>query len=440
MSAWEITRKDLKLLWRDKRTAFILIALPMIFITVIGLTFGQLLGWKNENQLYRIAVVDNVDYERYYPPDEEIEGRPQLAKAPMNRTWAHNIVTELIDRMQDHQGIMVKPASNQRQADRMIEDGDANAALIIGPDFVDRVMSLEPEDLTPPAEGEEARIRSLADLDMQMISEDPTSTTHTILEVLVGDATQKTLLPYILCSVESQTFTAAGRIAQLCSSVREEADAPPADREFIEKVPQASRQDIYRVLVPGYTVLFVFFLVNIMGYSFIHERDLGTLRRLRVAPVRNASLLLGKTIPFLMISLMQTAILFLFGKVLFDMSWGAEPWLLIPIIFCTSMAATALGLLVATMVRTESQVSAYANFIVLLAGAISGCLMPREWLPEPMQKISLGTPHAWALEAYAEALRDNTPEMQAIFESCGVLVGFSLLFFALGAWRFGKVE
>ena len=37
------------------------------------------------------------------------------------------------------------------------------------------------------------------------------------------------------------------------------------------------------------------------------------------------------------------------GKLLFGMSWGNAPWLLLPVIVCTSMAATALGLLVATI-------------------------------------------------------------------------------------------
>lgn len=441
MKAWEITRKDLLLLRRDKRTVFSLIALPMIFITVIGLTFGQLLGWTNENQLLRIAVVDQVDYQAYYPRHDEIEDRPQLAKAGMTREWAGNIVTDLIDNLQKHDGVLLKKAETAEQAQRMYKEEYANAALIIGPDFIQRVMDLRPEDLLlPPQEGEQPSIDSLEDLDVTVKSEMPESPNTTAITVIVGDAMRETIQPYIVCSAESDRIAESGRLSQMCSDVRAKSDAPPKKREFVTKTPQGPRRDIYQFLVPGYTVMFVFFLVNMMGHSFLHEKELGTLRRLKAAPLHVASILAGKTTPFFIISLVQTGVLFLFGKLLFNMSWGAEPWLLLPIIVCTSLAATCLGLLLATLVRSESQVSAYGNFIVLLAGAISGCLMPREWLPEPMKKFSLITPHAWALESYREVLRSASPQVAFVLQNCAVMLAFAALYFFLGAWRFRTLE
>ena len=79
---------------------------------------------------------------------------------------------------------------------------------------------------------------------------------------------------------------------------------------------------MYQELVPSYTVMFVFFLVNIMARSFIRERDEGTLIRLRAAPVSVVSLLVGKTTPFFIVSVVQCTLLFVFGKLLFGMSWG----------------------------------------------------------------------------------------------------------------------
>jgi ABC-2 type transport system permease protein len=63
MGFWEITKKDLKLLVRDRRTTALLIVLPLVFITIIGLTTGKLLGWKRSNQILRIGFVDEVDYQ-----------------------------------------------------------------------------------------------------------------------------------------------------------------------------------------------------------------------------------------------------------------------------------------------------------------------------------------------------------------------------------------
>ena len=103
-------------------------------------------------------------------------------------------------------------------------------------------------------------------------------------------------------------------------------------------------------------------------------------------------------------------------------------------------AAFHVGLLVATLVRTDSQVSAYANVVVITMAGISGCFVPRDWLPETMQLLSLVTPHAWALIGYHELLSVKAPSLGVVTQSCGMLLGFSLLFFLLGCLRFSRVE
>jgi len=216
------------------------------------------------------------------------------------------------------------------------------------------------------------------------------------------------------------------------------SDDAPSDKAQAASDPRKSstRNPVYQTIVPGYTVMFAFFLVNIMARSFITERELGTLSRLRIAPISAVDLLLGKTLPFLVISLTQTVVLFLFGRLLFGMSWGSQPWLLLPIVFCTSLAATGLGLLIATLVKTDSQVSAYANFLVITLAGISGCFMPRDWLPVTMQNVSLATPHSWALIAYGQALTNDSPNLGVIARSCGMLCAFAGVFFLTGCWKF----
>ena len=257
---------------------------------------------------------------------------------------------------------------------------------------------------------------------------------------LILATTVKTLSRYMFCSYEANPAERA-QIVRECSPLIDEGDQP-AIAALPPKKPSAEggADIIYERLIPGYTVMFVFFLVNIMARSFIHERELGTLRRLRIAPLSTSSLLSGKTVPFLVISLMQTVLLFIGGRILFGMEWGPNPWMLLPVIMFTSLAATALGLLVSTIVRTESQVSAYANFVVIGMAGISGCFMPREWLPHAMQEASLYTPHAWALIAYEQLLAKAQPDINIVLEACGMLMGFAILFFVLGCLRFNKVE
>jgi ABC-type transport system involved in multi-copper enzyme maturation permease subunit len=528
MKAWDVTCKDLKLLVRDMRTFVVLLALPVLFIYIIGMITGQLLGFNDPYRQLKIAIVDEIDYEAF---QVDGDGEPLDEKeAAGRRKQARNTFVKIFNGIQETAGFQIEEVETDDRARELFQDGDVHVALRVGPDFFRRVLALSdrqvidrsrgglafrfavPDDLTEFADkrsGLEDRLGSvltidageikvyrdnvdlenaeitfslpdqavqdffdaqwnvdtdgsllaaLADaaqplelqavypkglayglesLDMRLESETPESSTHSMIEVIVLGSVLDAITLYPLCDNNQ----IKSRIATKCAELEAEADKPPLEMMEPQPVTKSSSR-VYQEVIPGYTVLFVFFLINIMARSFIHERSLGTLRRLRIAPIRPISLLAGKTAPFLFVSLAQSALLFVFGKVFFGMSWGDAPWMLLPVIICTSLAATSLGLLVATIVSTEAQVSAYANLVVITTGLISGSMFPRNWLPELMQDISLITPHAWALIAYDELLSISAtpPDLAVIWQCCAALIGFTVLFFTIGMLRFGNVD
>lgn len=418
MGFLEITRKDLRLLTRDRRALVVLVGLPMAFIVIVGMSTGRLLGWRNDNQVLQLAVFDE------------------------DGTATSQRVT---DRLGAIDGVRVVRSDTVAEVEQQVIARTVQAGVIIGPAFEDRVIPLTPRDIFDTSTG---RMKvKLADLEIRISSRPDSRMVRSVVDQLVLFATLQAILPDSARRAEARDRVRAMLLGG------GNADDPPGDKagppdQPTETSPIADDAEaeqtgsgsnpVYQRIVPGYTVMFAFFLVNIMARSFIAERELGTLARLRVAPISSLDLVLGKTLPFLCISLAQTAALFLFGRLLFGMSWGAQPWLLLPVIACTSLAATGLGLMVATLVRTDSQVSAYANFLVITLAGISGCFMPRDWLPVAMQNISLATPHAWALIAYDQTLTHETPVLLAIATSCGMLLMFSSLFLAIGYWRFQK--
>jgi len=389
----------------------VLVLLPLAFIAILGLSTGRLLGWKAENQILKMAVAVERDSE-----------------------LAQRVISSL-DRRDSLRVIRVASAE---QARRLVNAREVNAALIVGPEFETRVEALKLRDIIdadrgPLAKGTQA-------LDMSVEARTSAFGIRSITEQLVLAATLQVVAPHIarknkiVNRLLSRSRSEEGSDQEATTATV--AAGPNGDRPTSGEAQAAASNPVYETLVPGFTVMFAFFLVNIMARSFLSERETGTLQRLSMAPVTRNGLLLGKTIPFLIISLVQSVLLFLFGKLLFGMSWGVSPWLLLPILFCTSVAATGLGLLVATTVRTDSQVSAYANFLVITMAGISGCFMPRDWLPELMQNVSLATPHAWSLIAYDQALTVDAPNTATIAQCCGMLLGFGAVFFGLGSWRF----
>lgn len=401
-----ITLKDLRLLTRDRRALVILIALPMVIISIVGSSTGRL---RSEREQRRLGLtVEFADFD-----GSEISERLGGFLAGYEHVMVRRVSME-----NDHRDAMFARLTSTPP------DNQTDARVIVGPRFFEILNALSRTDLTAPETG--PLKDGLKAIDVHVTQNelaDPL--TEGLLKAILRISLQNAMLP--LVAQKLPVFRGAARNSVVPQPWETSAGGRAA------AVPDGR---VYQFLVPSYTVLFVFFLVNIMGRSFIAERDLGTLRRLRMSPVAASSILIGKTLPFYIMSLVQTAILMISGRLLFGMSWGSQPWLMIPIVMCTSGAATSLGLMFATLCRTESQVSSFGNLIILSSAGISGCLVPRAWMPELSQKISLGTPHAWALDAYTELLTRDHPNTATIAVCCGVLLLFCAAFLTAGLLRF----
>lgn len=400
MAAWDITWKDLRLLVKDKRALTLLILLPMMFISIIGMAAGQFLTKDEDQKKLKIAVVD------------EDKSEPSI---------------ELVKALSRHDGVKVLECDSQAAATETLDKNEASVVLTIPENYEAITDELVMGDVVdseygalrtgPDALGLKFRYRSAAG-------------EGGVVPWLVFADALRTITPFV---AQRNRFASAW-----VRDAEERAAAVNAEQTQPKAGPAASKasDQVYMILVPGFTVMFVFFLINIMARSFIAERDQGTLRRLKLAPVSSASVLIGKTLPFYLTSVLQVSMLFFAGRMLFDMSWGPDPVYLIPVILCTSLAATSLGLLLATMVHTDQQVSSYGTTLVLVLGGVSGCMFPRVWLPASMKTLSLLTPHAWALEAFDAVLTRSQVNHTVVFDQCAVLLGFAAVFFCLGWWKF----
>src|SRR5882724_2731153 len=74
MAIWTLALKDLRLLARDTRAAVIMLAMPLVFILVLGLALGESFGQKPDDRL-RVSVVVLDAGLATYPP-KTFRGRP----------------------------------------------------------------------------------------------------------------------------------------------------------------------------------------------------------------------------------------------------------------------------------------------------------------------------------------------------------------------------
>jgi len=223
--------------------------------------------------------------------------------------------------------------------------------------------------------------------------------------------------------------------AAMTSSAGTGADFPVA----IQRVnpPNVEREvlpDSYQQNVPGYTVMFMFFIVTVIATSVFKERNSGALRRVRATPASRMAVVIGKTVPFFAINFMQAVIMFTVARLAFGMDLVNIPALLV-VTAGLSLAATGMGSLITNLVRTEAQAGSIGVLLVLVLAALSGSMIPRFVMPEAMQTIGVIAPQSWGLSAYQDVLVRGMGIGEIVLETA-VLVGFGVVFLAISVARF----
>ncbi len=203
----------------------------------------------------------------------------------------------------------------------------------------------------------------------------------------------------------------------------------PADFK-VEKFPDAAQQN-----VPGYTLFGVFFIVQVVATSILREKQDGTFRRLMVAPMSRAALLIGKVLPYYLVNLLQVAVMFAVGVLIFGMSLGNDPLALVFLTLAAAAASTGLGLLVAALGKTAEQIGGLSTLLVITLAAVGGVMVPSYVMPDFMQTLARISPHAWALAGYQDVIVRGLGTA-AIMPEAGALMLFAAVFFSLAVWRF----
>jgi len=469
MAIWTLAKKDFRLLLRDTRAAIILLTMPLLFILVLGMALGD------PEERLRIFIVN------------EDTGLPPNPGPFPGKPWS-DVVREDLEKTA---GIQVEIIDSRVEAQRLVSLGKKSCVIIFRPEFSQKVHSCSflDDQFLAGEPGINPFFRDGVDLktlSIDVLRDEKQALAASIIEQVMQVSLLRVVMPWMIGRafdkisekqfidlmaqrVEVTTFgkSKAKPLALLNDKQRVEVgDGVQASLQEIfkkynlraktwesltksegkEQPPSASmflsgadrRAQRFQQLVPGYTVMFAFFLVLTVGWLFVSERRQGTALRLRAAPLSRAQILIGKLLPCFAVSLFQGFFLLGAGRLLFGMRWGPEAWMLVPIVASTSFAAVGLSLLVASIARTETQVSIYGSLLVLVLGGLSGCLMPRYLMPEKMQRLSQITPHAWALDAYQELLLPN-PQIMHVWQSCAVLVGFGIVFTAI-AWLLFRLD
>jgi ABC-2 type transport system permease protein len=194
-------------------------------------------------------------------------------------------------------------------------------------------------------------------------------------------------------------------------------------------------------VLSGITVLFVFLAAQTAAGSIYEEKKVGSFRRLMAAPISRPAMLAGKLLPAFLTALVQIVVIFAFGSLGLRLL-GATP---VPlenapvgialVSILTALCASALGILIAAIARTESQIGGMSTLVLWGMALLGGCIAPAFLLDRYLGPLPKIVPHYWANRAFDDLLIRGLG-LQDVALELAVLLGFAILFFVIGVWRF----
>jgi ABC-2 type transport system permease protein len=188
-------------------------------------------------------------------------------------------------------------------------------------------------------------------------------------------------------------------------------------------------------------VLFVFLSAQTAAHSIFEEKKIGSFRRLMAAPLSRPALLGAKILPNFLTALVQIVVIFAFGVLGLRLIGAAPvplekaPLGIALVSILTALCASALGIVIAAIARTESQIGGMSMLVLWGMGLLGGCIAPAFLLDRYLGPLPKIVPQYWANRAFDNLLIRGLG-LQSIALELGVLLGFTILFFVIGVWRF----
>jgi len=166
-------------------------------------------------------------------------------------------------------------------------------------------------------------------------------------------------------------------------------------------VPNASQHN-----VPAWTIFAMFFVVISLGGSIVREKLSGSFIRLKSLPTNYYVALLSKQITYLIVTLLQAALIFGIGVWLFP--YVGLPPLYFPadisglffVSLICGLCAVSYAMCIGVFAQTQEQANGFGAVSIVILAAIGGLMVPSFAMPDSFKTAMKLSPLHWCLEAY----------------------------------------
>jgi len=190
--------------------------------------------------------------------------------------------------------------------------------------------------------------------------------------------------------------------------------------------------------VPGVIGSLTLVLVVVLtAFAVVREREIGTLEQIMVTPIRPAEFILGKTLPFFIIGLLDVALIGSVGTFWFQIPFRGNILVLLAGAVLFLFCMLGVGLLISTVSSTQQQAMVTAFFFIMPAISFSGFGFPISTMPHWLQYLTYLVP----LRYFLIVLRGTYLKgigMDILWPQMAAMAGLGLILLTTAILRFHK--
>ena len=228
--------------------------------------------------------------------------------------------------------------------------------------------------------------------------------------------------------------------AQAKPVVAQALASPAASTKIIEAGAAANQTPSGFVLSsPGMMVNFILFSLMTAGIALITERQNGTLQRLMTTRLRRWELISGKAAGMFLLTFVQQVLLIGVAQIFFGVDYLRDPAALLVMMVALSLVASTLGLLLASVMKSEQALIATTVLVSMAVAALSGAWFPLEIAGQGFQTVGHLLPTAWILDGLRGIVVRGF-DVADVLPAFGVALAWAAAFFVLAVWRFRLTE
>lgn len=191
-------------------------------------------------------------------------------------------------------------------------------------------------------------------------------------------------------------------------------------------------------MIPGLVGIIIQMVTIVLtALSLVKEREQGTLEQLMVSPVGRTGLMIGKMLPYAIMSMLEMGLVLFVARLLFNITIAGSLWQLVFMTIPFVLATLSLGLLISALATNQGQALQMVVIVMIPSILLSGFVFPLDNLPLPLRIISVFVPATH----YMEILRGTIIRgigLHELWHQTTILWTMAIVLVAAAASKFRK--